>query len=296
MAAADSRRFIVHGFPRTAVQAAAFSSKFGPPAMVLNFTVPREIAAARMALRGKTSMREDDTDEKVVAARLDAYEAATLPVVRAYDAARLVRAVPSSASADAVYARARQNFTPSIVCLLGEAGDASAELCARAGTELGYATLDADALYAAEITTGSAAGVALAAAQSARRTPPLSASVAVLKKAMTAAPAVPRFIICGFPRLYSQGFPAVHDQVVAAEEQLGAFKGAVVVSCSLDARAARLGAKTTGELAVVRLKMDSFRRERAPVASFFEKLQKACAVDTSGGADDAFEAARPFLE
>jgi adenylate kinase len=299
MAGAASRRFLLHGFPRTAAQAAALEAAIGRPAIVLHFDVPRAVSAARLAARGKAAKRADDLDAAAVAARLDAHAATALPVIRTYDALRLVRTVPAAAAPDAVYARARAVFLPQFVALLGEAGDAHGALAERAGRELGYATLDALALFAAEEAAGTPAGRALAAAAAARRTPPLDAALAVLRKAVAAAPGTPRFLVTGFPRVVSQGFPGVHDQVMAAEAALGAFKGAVAVTASLDARCARAGAAAPGEVAAVRARADAFRREQAPVAAFFGRLEKLCSVDTSelnDAGDAAFEAARPFLE
>ena len=114
---------------------------------------------------------------------------------------------------------------------------------------------------------------------------------------MAASYGASRFLLDGFPRVVSAGFPAAHDQVMAAEEKLGAIKGAIVITASLEARAARLGAKSAGEVAVVRGLGDTFRREKAPVAAFFERLGKACVMESSSlGVDELFETARPFLE
>lgn len=301
-AAIDSsrgRRFLLRGFPRTHEQAAALEAAFGRPAMVLHFDVPPAVSRARIVQRGTKTGRTDDMDDLAVSRRLEAYEAATRPIIRTYDALRLVRTVPAVAAVDIVYARTRRIFAPSFVVMLGELGDGRAELCDRAGRELGYATLDVLGLYALEESTDSVAGKALGAARLAGRTPPLDASLTVIKKAVDALGSTPRFILDGFPRLVSQGFPGVHDQIIAAEERLGSFKGAVVVTASLESRCVRAGAKAPGEIAVVRARVDSFRRSQLPVVAFMEKHGKLCSVDTSNvndGIDLAFQLMCPFLE
>jgi adenylate kinase len=296
-------RVLLDGFPRTPAQAAALEVHFGPPALVLAVDVPRAAARARVAgadAKLHPARGEEETAAALAKldARLDAAAASDAPLHRAYHSARLLRSVTGVGAADAVYARARRFFQPRIVVLVRDAGCLGEELAARAGRELGYATLDVEALLDAEARReGSAPGKAIAAAAAARRTPPLEATLAVIAAAMAAAAGVQRFILDGFPRVVSAGFPAAHDQVMAAEERLGAIKGALVVNATLEARAARLGANSAGEVAVVRARGDAFRRERAPVASFFERLGKACVMDSSAlGVDEMFETARPFLE
>jgi adenylate kinase family enzyme len=222
-------------------------------------------------------------------------------VVHALDGARLLRTLSALPPPEAVFARLRRLFTPQVVVLVRDAGCGGPEFCTRVGRELGYATLDVPALLAAEAARGTPDGRAIGAALGARRTPPLGPTLGVLERAMAAcASATPRFILDGFPRVISAGFPGVHDQVMAAEERLGAFKGAVVLSAALDTRIARAGAKAPGEVAVVRAAGDTYRRERLPVAHFFEKLGKVCAIDTTTplaiNPDDLLEAARPYLE
>jgi adenylate kinase family enzyme len=294
---------LLDGFPRTAAQAAALEARFGAPAAVLSIDVSRDAARARLVAadaKANPARAEDATAAALakIDARLDAAAAGDAPLARAYHSARLLRAVSGAGAADAVYARARRFFQPRIAVLVRDAGCLGEELAARAGVELGYCTLDCEALLAAEARReGSAAGRAIAAAAAAKRTPPLDATLSVLAAAMAAAGSAQKFVLDGFPRVVSQGFPAAHDQVMAAEERLGAIKGALVVNASLEARAARLGAKSAGEVAVVRAKGDAFRRERAPVAAFFERLGKACVLDSSAqGVDELFETARPFLE
>jgi adenylate kinase len=299
MAGSACRRFLLDGFPRSLEQAEAFEAVHGLPNFVLHFEGAVEVLKARVLAAGKAAggaLRQDATEE-AIAMRFEQYRSSEEAVVRAYDERRLVRSVGSLPPPDTVFARLRRLFQPPLVVLLRDAGCRHAELCARLGRELGYATLDVEALLAAEAASGSSHGKALAAAAAARRTPPIAPVLAVLERAMQANPAAQRFLLDGYPRLVSAGFPGVHDQVMAAEERLGAFKGAVVLSASFEARAARAGAKAPGELALVRARADAFRREKAPVVAFFDKLGKTCALDTtSASLEEMVESARPYLE
>ena len=52
-----------------------------------------------------------------------------------------------------------------------------------------------------------------------------------------------------------------------------------------------------GEVAQLRDRLDTFRREKEPVRQFFEKLGRAVRVDTTKKtAVEVFDAVRPFLE
>jgi adenylate kinase family enzyme len=219
-----------------------------------------------------------------------------MPVVRHYEKQRLVRTVNGVQPKEHVLAATRNLFQPQLVLVLGTVGSGRSELGVRAGRELSYATLHVTKILEAEVASASADGAVIKAAMDASRTVPTDVTISAIKRAI-AATSAPRFLIDGFPRLVSAGFPGVHDQVFALEAGVGAVKGCIALDCEPDMRVARSGAKTPGELAALRARVDTYRREKLPVLSFFQKIGKACVIDTTKKtADEVFEAARPFLE
>lgn len=76
------------GFPRTIPQAeimdAHFDKKKTPVNIVLALVVDDEELVKRLLLRGKSSGRTDDSDEKVVCDRLQVYKNQTLPLADYY--------------------------------------------------------------------------------------------------------------------------------------------------------------------------------------------------------------------
>lgn len=262
-------------------------------------------AAAAQRLRAATAdaplgARDDDSDA-AIDARLAAWEdpaAGAGAALARFREARLVKAFPvaGTGSVDLVSASLRPLFQPQLVVLAGGAGTGRRELAVRAGLELGYATLRVPALLREEAAAGSALSAVIAEAMEAKRTVPTEAVVALLRRAVLRSGAS-RFIVDGFPRVVSAGFPSVHDQVFALEAALGPIKGCVGLVASESVRASRLAASTPGELAAVRAKVTSFAREKMPVLTFFTAVGKAATIDTSAVApDDVYEAARPFLE
>ncbi len=81
-----------------------------------------------------------------------------------------------------------------------------------AGRFLGYARLRITHLLREEAASGSAIGNVIAAALDAKRTVPLPATLAVIRKAIADSPAR-RFLLDGYPRVVSDGYPTVQDQV-----------------------------------------------------------------------------------
>ncbi len=82
----------------------------------------------------------------------------------------------------------------------------------RAGRYLGYARLRVTHLLRAEAESGSVVGNVIASALSSKRTVPLNATLYVIRQAIAQSPAR-RFLLDGYPRVVSDGYPTVQDQV-----------------------------------------------------------------------------------
>jgi adenylate kinase len=79
---------LLDGYPRTISQAAImdeyFAEKKTPVNLVLSLRVKEEELIRRLLLRGESSGRSDDRDEKVVRDRLQVYQDQTLPLAGYY--------------------------------------------------------------------------------------------------------------------------------------------------------------------------------------------------------------------
>jgi len=83
-----ARGFIFDGFPRTIPQAEALDrlmeEKSSPISALVALDVDDEEITKRILLRGKTSGRSDDNDERIIRNRIEVYKSETSPVFDYY--------------------------------------------------------------------------------------------------------------------------------------------------------------------------------------------------------------------
>lgn len=295
MRASGSSKFLLDGYPRAQDQADAFEAQISKCSFVLFFDVDEATMKQRLLQRGKTSGRVDDNEAAIVK-RFATFQETSVPVVDSYEARGLVHRIDASGSVDAVYAATRKLFQPELALLAGASGSGRGAFAERVGRQLGYHRLHARQLLRAEAQSGTAMGARIAQAMAAGVTAPLDATTAVLRAAINESSAT-RFLIDGFPRLVSDGFPGAHDQCYALEEDVGPVRGMVVLEASVEDRKARVGgAASVGDQAALLRSVDTFAREKLPVLRFYEAAGKALVVDTTGKDPDAvFAAAQSFL-
>ncbi len=293
-----AKKFLIDGFPRAMDQAEAFESLIGPPSFVLFFDCPEEEMRKRLLSRGKTSGRVDDNEEAIVK-RFHTVQDRAMPVVEYYEKMSLVHRISSVPPPSIVFQQVRKAFTTDVVVLLGASGSGRGEFMMRAGRALGYAPIRVTALLqeeAANEDSPYAADVKLAFAT--KRTAPIEATIAVIRRAMASSTAK-RFILDGYPRVVSVGYPRVSDQVFALEEAVGPIKGAVLLETDDSVRSQRVSAgkdMSVGEAAALQASIDTFHREKMPVAQYFDRLHKLVPLSTAQGPAAVFDAALPFLE
>ncbi|TAK37473.1 MAG: adenylate kinase [Saprospiraceae bacterium] len=84
----NAKGFIFDGFPRTIAQAEALdrlmAKKDSPISGLLALDVDDEEITQRILLRGKTSGRSDDNDERIIRNRIEVYKSETSPVFDYY--------------------------------------------------------------------------------------------------------------------------------------------------------------------------------------------------------------------
>uniref|UniRef100_A0A7S1CGK1 Adenylate kinase n=1 Tax=Bicosoecida sp. CB-2014 TaxID=1486930 RepID=A0A7S1CGK1_9STRA len=298
MAASGGDRFLIDGFPRNFDNVKGWERVIGDKADVLGvlfYDTAEDVMERRLLERGKTSGRVDDNAAAIVQ-RFATFQETSLPVIEHYAAAGLVRRVDASGSPDVVYAATRPLFQPELALVAGAAGSGRGVFTQLAGLKLGYHRLHVQQLLRAEAASGTALGARIADALAAGVTVPLDASLPVIRAAINESSAR-RFLLDGFPRVVSDGFPNAHDQCYALEREVGPVKGMVVLEAGLDDRKKRVGgAASVGEQAALLRSVDTFAREKLPVLRHYEAQGKALVVDTAGRTpDQVFAAASAIL-
>ena len=107
---------IFDGFPRTVAQAEALDKllvfKSEPVSTMISLEVSDEEIVKRIMLRGETSGRSDDSDEKIVRSRIQQYNEKTYPVANHYQEQGKLESVKGEGSIDEIFSSLCQVIDP----------------------------------------------------------------------------------------------------------------------------------------------------------------------------------------
>jgi adenylate kinase len=105
----EAKGFLFDGFPRTAAQAEALDNllaqKDGAINVMLALDVSEPELIKRILKRGETSGRSDDTDEKIIQARVSEYRNKTEAVADYYRQFNKVVMIPGEGSIDDIFSK-----------------------------------------------------------------------------------------------------------------------------------------------------------------------------------------------
>ena len=172
----------------------------------------------------------------------------------------------------------------SIVFVLGGPGSGKGTQCERLSKALGYTHLSTGDLLRAEVASGSDLGQSLSATMKAGGLIDTNTVLTLLRNAM-ASSGSKKFLIDGYPRALDQAFafeamagsPAFVLEFTASEESLVQ---------RLVKRGESSGRADDNE-ASIRLRLETFHSESAPVLDFYRKLGLVRSVSSEGKAVDA---------
>merc|ERR1712100_69857 len=108
------------------------------------------------------------------------------------------------------------------------------------------------------------------------RTVPTKISINLIKNAI-AASGKSKFLLEGYPRLVSAGYPGVHDQMFDIEDELGEVQCVLHCTSSLEKQLERAKGSQTN----LTDELDSFQRELQPVIDYMEQVSTVKSVDTT---------------
>lgn len=117
----EAKGFLFDGFPRTVAQAIALDKllelKKTEIGKVLILDVNEDELIKRLVLRGKTSGRSDDSDEKIQRNRQEVYKKETLPVADYYSKSKKVATVDGKGEIQEVFERLASHIDSKIVSM-----------------------------------------------------------------------------------------------------------------------------------------------------------------------------------
>lgn len=117
----EAKGFLFDGFPRTVAQAIALDKllelKKTEIGKVLILDVNEDELIKRLVLRGKTSGRSDDADEKIQRNRQEVYKKETLPVADYYSKSKKVATVDGKGEIQEVFERLASHIDSKIVSM-----------------------------------------------------------------------------------------------------------------------------------------------------------------------------------
>merc|ERR1711871_647033 len=232
-----SNKFIITGFPNNQSESDAMESAIGAPSNVLYFA--------------------PDCEE------------AFQPVLEGLVNRGLVTAISTEGNDDEIYRRARESFRPTLILSIAKPFETLANVMTNACLNSNACKIDVSSLLLEEAESGSDIGKLISDAISSGRTVPVDITVDIINKVVRDAP-TNNFILEGYPRLVSAGFPGVQDQLAALDSSVGDV-----------AQMVYMNVQGTWPEAT------RFRLEREPVVSYMKRVDRAEEVDMSEESEDA---------
>merc|ERR1712032_565839 len=191
MGADGGSRFVVSNFPTSLDQLRAFKSNVCNPLFVLHLDANEENMKQGI-LTKQPDLSEEDLTQKVTG-----FAELTMDVIK----------------------EITPYFRPILVPILGSSLSGKNIVATFLGLKHGFCRVDVKKLLADEASTGSASGQRIAAYLKHGRTVPTELTLPLIREFILSA-RTSKFLLDGYPRLMSAGYPMAHDQVYDIEDTI----------------------------------------------------------------------------
>lgn len=292
MANTNGTKFLLDGFPRSVEQAKAYEKVLGLPSAILYLDLSEDEMKNRLLNRGLTSGRADDNEETIVK-RFQSFKNISFPVLGYYKEinSSLIKKISAAPEPKVVFDSLRSIFNPELVLVSGCTGTGRGTLATNLGKNLGFTRLRMTQLLEQASGDDTPTGDTIRDAIRNKRTVPIELTINIIKRAILES-GNSRFILDGFPRVVSAGYPLAHDQVVALEESIAPVKAVLHLDATEETRVVRSG----GDLDAVKEASEVFGREKLPIVRYFESLNRAVTIDANGTIENVYESALKAIE
>ena len=301
MEKAETKNFLIDGFPRALDQGRSFEDRVQPADFVLFFDCPLETMTERLLERGLTSGRSDDNME-TIRKRFDTFTSQSLPVLDAYMERGTANVISSVPSPDEVYSEvisvmAKNGIKPKpvadkIVFVLGGPGSGKGTQCAKLVEDYGFTHLSAGDLLRDEVRSRSEVGTMCAQLMKEGKLVPMEVTIGLLKAAMEKAE-TKNFLIDGFPRAL--------DQAMAFEERVQSADFVLFFDCPLETMTERLlergltGGRSDDNMETIRKRFDTFTSQSLPVLDYYQDQGNAHVISATAAPDSVYADVRAAM-
>ncbi|XP_052787878.1 adenylate kinase isoenzyme 5-like isoform X6 [Mya arenaria] len=303
--AADSKGFLIDGYPREMEQGTRFEKEVTPCKFALYFHVSDETMTKRLLGRAETSGRVDDNEE-TIKKRLKTFHDITTPVIDYYEKQGKLKKVSAEAGPDEVFTEVETIFDEmlktetsplkdaKIVFVVGGPGSGKGTQCEKIVEKYGFCHLSSGDLLRAEVESGSERGEKLKDIMAKGELVSLDVVLELIREAMVNKLSETKcFLIDGYPREMEQGS--------RFENEVAECCNVLYFDVSDDTMTARLldRGKTSGRVddneETIKKRLVTFHNQTQPVIDHYTKQNKVIKVAAEGGVDDIFAEVQKFM-
>lgn len=304
--AADSKGFLIDGYPRELEQGKRFENEVAPCKFVLYFDVADETMKTRLLGRALTSGRVDDNEETIMK-RLKTFHDHTAPVMDYYAKQNKLQTVKAECSPGEVFCQVEKIFKqccPNLKCCLDECkvlfvvggpGSGKGTICAKLVQSYGFCHLSSGDLLREEVASGSARGKELNAIMQKGDLVPLEVVLQLLKETMIKKAAHAKcFLIDGYPRELQQGKQFENEVAKCTNVLYFTVPDDVMVSRLLER------GKTSGRIddneETIKKRLQTFHNITQPVIDYYEIQKKLVTINADKSVDEVFGQVQVFMK
>ncbi|KAL4219565.1 Adenylate kinase isoenzyme 1 [Mactra antiquata] len=303
--AADSKGFLIDGYPREMEQGTRFENEVTPCQFALYFDVSDETMTKRLLGRAETSGRVDDNEE-TIKKRLKTFHDITTPVVEYYEKEGKLKKVTAEQGPDEVFTQVEAIFDEmfktesnelsdaKVIFVVGGPGSGKGTQCARIVEKYGFCHLSSGDLLRAEVASGSERGKKLNEIMEKGELVSLDVVLELLKEAMVGKLSETKcFLIDGYPREMEQG--------TRFENEITQCSNVLYFEVSDETMTARLldRGKTSGRVddneETIKKRLETFHNQTQPVVDHFTQQDKVIKVTAEGSVDEVFTQVQNFM-
>jgi len=262
-------RFVVSNFPTSLDQLRAFKSNVCNPLFVLHLDANEENMKQGI-LTKQPDLSEEDLTQKVTG-----FAELTMDVIKECADSNLVRRIDANFDVDHMIKEITPYFRPILVPILGSSLSGKNIVATFLGLKHGFCRVDVKKLLADEASTGSASGQRIATYLKHGRTVPTELTLPLIREFILSA-RTSKFLLDGYPRLMSAGYPMAHDQVYDIEDTIAPIPFAI--HCDAEPASMRNNAKSVTHFED---EQDNFAREYGPVLDYLGVVKPIVKLDTT---------------